>query len=161
MLNCCIVNPKVGPLSSHNCNCALHQASKVCTHPSVASFAAFFSCNKKFANCKRRLNTAKTWQRGYESVSVVTRYSFLHYQANLDEARSDDAVHPGCLLRILGGPLHGDSWTIQAPSPCNRPPSIFGSLSCKRPWVLARDNTLAELKICTLSKAPPRVWPHH
>ena len=127
MLNCCIVNPKVGPLSSHNCNCALHQASKVCTHPSVASFAAFFSCNKKFVNCKRRLNPAKTWQRGYESVSVVVRYSFLHYQANLDEAWSDDAVHPGCLLRILGGPLHGDSWTIQAPSPCNRPPSIFGT----------------------------------
>ena len=43
------------PRSSHSCDCsdALwvtgHQASKVRTHPSVASFAAFFPCSMKFA----------------------------------------------------------------------------------------------------------------
>ena len=55
MLKFCIVNPKVGPLSSHSCNCSgalwtpRHQASKVRTHPSVASFTAFFPCSTKFA----------------------------------------------------------------------------------------------------------------
>ena len=34
---------------------------------------------------------------------------------------------PASLLRILGGPLHGNSWTIQALSPCNRPSSKFGA----------------------------------
>ena len=29
------------------------------THPSVASFAAFFPCSTKFAYCKRRLNAAE------------------------------------------------------------------------------------------------------
>ena len=104
-----------------------HQASKVRTHPSMASFAAFFPCSTKFAYCKWRLNAAETWQQGYESVSFVAWYSFLHCRAGLDEARSDDAVHPGSLLRIWGGPLHRVSWTIQAPSLCNRPPSIFGA----------------------------------
>ena len=38
MLNSCVENPKVGPLSSHSCNCSdalwapRHQASKVRTH---------------------------------------------------------------------------------------------------------------------------------
>ena len=86
-----------------------HQASKVRTHLSVALFAAFFPCSTKFAYCKQRLNAAETWQQGYESVSFVARYSFLHYQAGLDEARSDDVVHPGSLLRIRCGPLLGDS----------------------------------------------------
>ena len=102
-----------------------HQASKVRTHPFMASFVAFFPCSTKFAYCKWWLNAAETWQRGYELVGFVARYSFLHCRAGLNEARSDDVVHPGSLLRIRGGPLHGDSWTIQAPSPCNRPPSIL------------------------------------
>ena len=48
MLNSCIMNPKVGPLGSHSCYCCdalwapRHQTSKVCTQPSVASFAVFF-----------------------------------------------------------------------------------------------------------------------
>ena len=48
MLNSRVVNPKVGPLSSHSCNCSdafwttRHQVPKVHTHPSVASFATFF-----------------------------------------------------------------------------------------------------------------------
>ena len=48
MLNSHVVNPKVGPLSSHSCNCSdalwtiRHQVPKVHTHPSVASFATFF-----------------------------------------------------------------------------------------------------------------------
>ena len=102
-----------------------HQASKVCTHLSMASFAAFFPCSTKFAYCKRWLNTAKTWQRGYKSASFVERYSFLHCPARLNEAQSDDAVHCGSLFRIQGGPLHGDSWIIQASSPCNGPPSTL------------------------------------
>ena len=65
-----------------------HQASKVRTHPSVASFTAFFLCSTNFAYCKQRLNAAETWQRGYELVSYVARHSFLHCQAGLDEARS-------------------------------------------------------------------------
>ena len=133
MLNVCVVNPKVGLLSSHSCDCSdalwtpRHQASKVRTHLSVASFAAFFPCSMKFAYCKWQLNAAETWQRGCESVSLVARYSFLHCRADLDEAQSDDALHPGSLLRIWYGSLHGDSWTIQAPSLCNCPPSIFGA----------------------------------
>ena len=132
-----------------------HQASNVRTHPSVASFA-FFLCSTKFAYCKRRLNTVETWQRGYESGSFVARYSFLHYRADLDEARSDDALHPGSLLRFWGGPLHRDSWTIQAPSPCNGPPSIFGA------WALAQDNMVIAVcqesnKISTVNVIP-RFW---
>ena len=48
MLNSHVVNPKVGPLSSHSCNCSdafwttRHQVPKVRTHPSVATFATFF-----------------------------------------------------------------------------------------------------------------------
>ena len=51
MLNSHVVNPKVGPLSSHSCNCSdafwttRHQVPKVRTHPSVASFATFFPIN--------------------------------------------------------------------------------------------------------------------
>ena len=47
----CIANPKVGPLSSRSCDCSdalwapRPQVSKVHTHPSMASFAAFFSCS--------------------------------------------------------------------------------------------------------------------
>ena len=91
MLNSCVVNLKVGSLSSHSCNSSgalwtpQHQASKVCTHPSVALFAAFFPCNMKFIYCKQRLNSAETWQWGYESVSFVARHSFLHCQAGTDE----------------------------------------------------------------------------
>ena len=61
-----------------------HQDSKVRTHPSVASFAAFFPCSTKFVYCKRRLNTAETWQQGYESVSFVAWYSFLHCRTMLE-----------------------------------------------------------------------------
>ena len=66
LLNSRVVNPKVGPLSSHSCDCSgglwapRHQASKFRTHPSVASFAVFFPCSTKFAYCKRRLNAAAT-----------------------------------------------------------------------------------------------------
>ena len=48
----------VGPLSSHSCDCSdvlwapQYQASKVCTHLSVASFAAFLPGSTKFVNCK-------------------------------------------------------------------------------------------------------------
>ena len=89
----CVVNPKVGLLSSHSCDCSdalwapRHQASKVCTHPSVVSFTAFLPCNTKFAHCKRRPNAAETWQQGYESVLFVARYSLLHCWAGLDEAQ--------------------------------------------------------------------------
>ena len=103
------------------------QASKVRTHPSMALFTAFFPCSTKFVYCKQQLNAAETWQWGYESVSFVAWYSFLHCQAGLEKAQSDDAIHPGSLLHIRSGPLHRDSWTIQAPSPCNHPPSIFGT----------------------------------
>ena len=54
------------PLSSHSCDCSdalwtpQHQASKIPTHLSMASFAVFFPCSKKFAYCKRRLNAAET-----------------------------------------------------------------------------------------------------
>ena len=83
-------DPKVGRLSSHSCDCSawrsLHgrhdigRTSKVRTHPSVASFAAFFPCSTKFAYCRRRLNAAETWQRGYESIHFLARYSsWLHY----------------------------------------------------------------------------------
>ena len=119
------------------------------THLSVASFAAFFPCSKKFAYCKRWLNAAETWQRGYESVSFVARYSFLHCWADLDEAQSDNALHPGSLLRIWYGPLHGDSWTIQAPSPCNRPPSIFGAWAVSAHGRLLR--TIRYLLVCDKS----------
>ena len=88
------LNPKVGLLSSHSCSCSdalwatRHQASKVRTHPSMASFAALFPCSTKFAYCKWRLNAAETWQRGYKLVSFVAWHSFLHYRAGLDKART-------------------------------------------------------------------------
>ena len=69
MLNSCIVNPKVGLLSSHSCYCCdalwapRHQASKVCTQSSVASFAVFFPCRTISAYCKWRLNGAETWRQ--------------------------------------------------------------------------------------------------
>ena len=130
MLNSCVLNPKkvrwvhIAVIAHWM---PRHQASKVHTHPSLALFTAFFPCSTKFAYCKWWLDAAETWQRGYELVSFVARYSFLHCRAGLDEARSDDAVHPGSLLRIRSGPLHGDSWTIQVPFLCNHPPSICGT----------------------------------
>ena len=144
MLNSCVLNPKVDPLSSHAHVAVIalwmprHQASKVRTHPSMASFAAFFPCSTKFAYCKWRLNAVETWQRGYESINFVARYSFLHCRAGLDEAQRDNSVHPHSLLRIRGGPLHRDIWTIQAPSPCNCPPSIFGAWAASAHGCLLR-----------------------
>ena len=94
ILNSCVVNLNVGPLSSHSCDCSdalwapWHQASKVCTHPSMVSFAVFFPCSMKFMYCKWWLNVAETWQRGYKSVRFAAQYSFLHCQAGLDEART-------------------------------------------------------------------------
>ena len=69
------------------------------THPSQPRSQRSFPFSTKFAYCMRRLNAAETWQRGYESVSFVARYSFLHCtcRAGLDEARSDDSIHPGSL----------------------------------------------------------------
>ena len=52
-----------GPMSSHSCNCSdalrapWHQASKVRTHLSLASFTAFLPCSM---NWKRRLNAVET-----------------------------------------------------------------------------------------------------
>ena len=133
MLNSCVLNPKVDPLSSHSCYCALDATTsgiKGSYTPIRGLVRSVLSLpSTKFAYCKWRLNAAETWQRGYELVSFVVQYSFLHCQAGLDEAWSDDTVHPGSLLHIQGGPLHGDIWTIQAPSPCNHPPSIFGTRS--------------------------------
>ena len=79
ILNSCVVNLNVAPLSSHSCDCSdalwapWHQASKVCTHPSMASFAAFFPCSMKFMYCKWWLNVAETWQRGYKSVHFAAQ----------------------------------------------------------------------------------------
>ena len=93
MLNSCIVNPKVGPLSSHSCDCSdanwtpQHQASKVRTHLSVALFAVFFPCSTKFTYCKQQPNDAETWQWGYKLVCFVAWYSFLYCRAGLNEAR--------------------------------------------------------------------------
>ena len=87
----CVVTPKVGPLSSHSCYCSdalwapRHQTSKVRTYPSVFSFAAFLPCSTRFAYSKRWPNAAETWQRGYESVRFVARYSFLYCRAGLDK----------------------------------------------------------------------------
>ena len=80
-----------------------HQASKVCTHLSVASFAAIFPCSTIFAYCKRQLNGAETWQRGQlcSTIQLSPLSGWPRW--------SDDAVHPGSLLRIWGGPLHRDS----------------------------------------------------
>ena len=48
-------------------------------------------------------------------------------QQNTNKATMQvDTVLPGSQLCIRGGFLHEDSWTIQAPPPCNHPPSIFG-----------------------------------
>ena len=71
-----------------------HQASKVRTRRSVA---AFFPCSTKFAYCKRRLNAAETGQQGYEYVTFLAPYSFLHCRAGLDEATMpwQLTLHPG------------------------------------------------------------------
>ena len=90
MLKFCIVNLKVGPLSSHSCDCfdALwaprHKASKICTshtpiHGLIHSVLPL--------QHKRQPNTAETWQQGYETVRFVAWYSFLYCRAVLDEAR--------------------------------------------------------------------------
>ena len=80
-------------LTSCNCSDALwapqHQVSKVHTTPSVASFTVFFPCSTKFTYCKRRLNTAETYQQGYESIRFVAQYNFLYCRAGLNESRTN------------------------------------------------------------------------
>ena len=130
MLNSCVVNPKVDPLSLHNCNCALDATTSGIegSHTPIRGLVrSVLSLQHEICVLQATTGRCGTWQRGYESVSFVAWYSFLHYQADLDEAWNDDAVHPGSLLRIRGGPLHGDSRTIQGHSPCNHPPSICGA----------------------------------
>ena len=53
---------------------------KIHTHPSVSLFREFFYCSTKSTKCKWQLNTAENWQRDYDSVHFVARYSFLHCQ---------------------------------------------------------------------------------
>ena len=149
------IESEEGPLSSHSCDCTLDAtASKVHTHPSLALFTVFFPCSTKFAYCKWRLDAAETWQQGYESVSFVARYSFLHCRAGLDEARSDDAVHSGSLLRIRSGPLHGDSWTIQVHFLCNHPPSICGTWAMSAHGCLLRTIQYIHITEVWNSRAP-------
>ena len=45
-------------------------------------------------------------------------------------------------LRILGGHLHGHSWTIQAPLLCKGPSLIFGVWAVNAHGALAQDNTV-------------------
>ena len=50
-----------------------------------------------------------------------------------------NTVLPGSQLCVRGGFLHEDSWTIQAPPPCNHPPSIFGG------WAVSTHGGLPEM----------------
>ena len=116
----------VPTLISCDCSGALwvphHQASKVCTNLSIASFPVFFPWSSRTAvttDCCRNLDT-RLW----------VQYSFLHCQIGLDkQGQSDDASRFGISSKLT---LHSrwalaqDSWTTYAPPPWNCPPSIFG-----------------------------------
>ena len=145
MLNSCIVNSKVGPLSSHSCDCSdalwapWHQASKVCTHPSVASFTVFFPCSMKFPYCKWRPKAAETQQWGYE---FVARYSFLRCQAGLDETQTKRQCKP-IRYPLVANFASGVSHCMGIVDPFKHhlcPTLNFWNLNCKCPWALAGDN---------------------
>ena len=108
--NSCIVNPTVGPLSSHSSDALWAPRHQVHTHLSVAWFAALLPCSTKI-----RVLQATTERCG----NLATRLRvgpLLHWRASLNEAQTNrwcKSFWPhGCQLRIWSGPLLGDSWTI-------------------------------------------------
>ena len=138
MLNSCIVNPKVGLLSSHSCDCSgalwtpWHQVSKVCTHHFVALFVVFFLCSTKFVYCKWRLNAAETWQQGYKSqLSPLSGWP----QRSMDETTIRYTLAANFASGV--GPCTGIVESFKHLLCVTAHPH----LSCEHPWALARDNS--------------------
>ena len=92
MLNSCILNPKVDPLRSHSCYCALDATASGIkgSHTPISDLVRrVLSLQHEICVLQAMTERCETWQQGYESISFVARYSFLNRWAGLNEARCD------------------------------------------------------------------------
>ena len=81
--NSCIVNPTVGPLSSHSSDALWAPRHQVHTHLSVAWFAALLPCSTKI-----RVLQATTERCG--NLAMRLRVGpLLHWRASLNEAQTN------------------------------------------------------------------------
>ena len=133
-------------LISCDCSGALwvprHQASKVCTNLSIASFPVFFPWSSRTAvttDCCGNLDTR-----------LQVQYSFLHCQIGLNKARAKRWCKSIRYLLEANfasemGPCTGQLNHLRISS-MQLPTLNFWQLSCEHPRTLARDNT----GICTI-----------
>ena len=118
--------------------------------PVVASSAAFFAYSSLVPRLWERLRATLTVRNSHTAssepampcrgpgnglrvgpfsssiqLSLLPRWPRLAKTTKL--GRSYDAGQFSSACQLRGGRLHRDSWTIQAPPPCNRPPPFFGA----------------------------------
>ena len=158
MLNSCIWNPKIDQQSSHSCYCTLDattsgiKGSHTPVHGlvrSVLSLQHEICVLQVMTECCGNLATRLRVGRLCSTIqlSPLSGLASMKHEATM-------WYTPGSLLRIRGGPLHGDSWTIQAPSPCNRPPSIFGTWAASAHTVKTKLFILAKYLVTTCAWLP-------
>ena len=87
MLNPCVVNPKVGPLSSHSCHCSDALRRHDIRHQRFAHTRAVrgLVCSILQATTERCGNLAMRLRVG----PLCSAISFLHCRAGLDESRTN------------------------------------------------------------------------
>ena len=130
MLNSCVLNPKVDLLSSHSCDCALDAMTsgfKGLHTPIRGLVRSVLSLQHKIYVLQVRTERCRNLAMGLRVGQLCSTIQLSPLSGWPRRSTKRWCGTPWQFTSHPGGPLHGVSWTIQAPSPCNHPPSMFGT----------------------------------